>query len=412
MPGPATQIKLDEIKKGSKGYKVALSYDDYEEFCTNDYERAFLRLVAKGSTAFAANKKLGRHPRNGSRTLKTIVQRAQSRGLSPEHRLHHKLPPGMLLERVTIQHNEVGDQLERTWYKGKADASRQKAVLEAWVAGIKEDLPRLPPLPAPQPTVSNLINFYAITDYHLGMLSWSAETGADWDLKIAEETLLKWFRLAIKLAPNAERAIWAQMGDFTHFDGILPVTPTHGHVLDTDSRLQKIIRVMIRIYRQVIDLLLETHDKVLVIPAEGNHDISTSIASREWLAALYENEPRIEIDTSPKPYYAHRFGKTMVAVHHGHLKKAAQLPMTIAADFPVMWGHSQFRYIHTGHQHHKEAKEHPGIIVEQHQTLAARDAHASRGGYVATRAAQCITYHEDFGEIGRQVIPHALVTAA
>ena len=41
----------------------------------------------------------------------------------------------------------------------------------------------------------NLINQYTLTDYHLGMMSWAEETGDDWDLKIAEDTLVKFLRL-------------------------------------------------------------------------------------------------------------------------------------------------------------------------------------------------------------------------
>jgi len=42
--------------------------------------------------------------------------------------------------------------------------------------------------------------------------------------------------------------------------------------------------------------------------------------------------------------------------------------------------------------------------VEQHQTLAAPDAYASRGGWMSGRSAKLITYHKEFGEIGRSAI--------
>jgi hypothetical protein len=45
-----------------------------------------------------------------------------------------------------------------------------------------------------------------------------------------------------------------------------------------------------------------------------------------------------------------------------------------------------------------------GVTVVQHPTLAARDAYAARGGWIADRAAQAITYHKRFGQVGRVMV--------
>ncbi len=47
--------------------------------------------------------------------------------------------------------------------------------------------------------------------------------------------------------------------------------------------------------------------------------------------------------------------------------------------------------------------------VERHRTLAPPDAHAAEGGWLSGRDAKVITYHQTFGEIGRQTIPPAMV---
>jgi hypothetical protein len=130
-----------------------------------------------------------------------------------------------------------------------------------------------------------------------------------------------------------------------------------------------------------------------VILAEGNHDIASSVWLRQMFAALYENEPRVTVDDSPLPYYAIEWGKTLLAFHHGHLKKNDQLPLMFATQFAEAWGRTTKRYCHTGHRHHLEEKEHSGMIVFQHPTLAARDAYAARGGWHAMRAATAVTYH-------------------
>jgi hypothetical protein len=58
-------------------------------------------------------------------------------------------------------------------------------------------------------------------------------------------------------------------------------------------------------------MLLAKHKNVHVILAEGNHDMASSVWLRTMFKALYENEPRITVDDSALPYYAHEFGNVM-----------------------------------------------------------------------------------------------------
>ena len=98
-------------------------------------------------------------------------------------------------------------------------------------------------------------------------------------------------------------------------------------------------------------------------------------------------------------YNAEGNGKTLLAFHHGHLKKNNELPLLFAAQFPEEWGSTSKRYCHVGHRHHVEEKEHSGMKVMQHSTLAARDAYAARGGWISDRQIVAITYHKDFGQV-------------
>jgi hypothetical protein len=94
----------------------------------------------------------------------------------------------------------------------------------------------------------------------------------------------------------------------------------------------------------------------------------------------------------------------MLGVHHGHKVKNEQLPLLFAAQFPQMWGETTKREIHCGHRHHRDEKEYNGVTVIQHPTIAARDAYAARGGWIADRSVQSITYHKRFGQVGRVTI--------
>lgn len=318
-------------------------------------------------------------------------------------------PEGQVIKGTsTLVDMRTGDTVMQ-WVKTDRDAEAQRRTLETTAKAMAEKLPREKARAAPRHTIAALLNCYVITDYHLGMLAWGEETGADWDTQIAEDTLVAWFAAAIAQAPAAETAVFAQLGDFLHYDSMEAVTPTSRHLLDADTRFQKLVRVAIRAVRRVIALLLGKHQRVHVIWAEGNHDLATSAVFRELLAALYEAEPRVTVDVRPDPYYCVEHGRTALFFHHGHKRKPAQVDTVFAAKFREVFGRTRHAYAHMGHLHHVEVKETNLMIVEQHRTLAAPDAHASRGGWLSGREAQVITYHVEHGEVGRVRVSAALV---
>lgn len=77
-----------------------------------------------------------------------------------------------------------------------------------------------------------------------------------------------------------------------------------------------------------------------------------------------------------------------------------------------MSGHAiakKYGYLHMGHYHHRKVAESNMFITEMHQTLAAKDEYSSNGGYDSGRSATVITYHRDYGEIGRISIPVEMI---
>jgi hypothetical protein len=190
-----------------------------------------------------------------------------------------------------------------------------------------------------------------------------------------------------------------------------PVTPTSGHILDQDGRFSKIVQAAIRVLRQIVEMALAKHRHVFVLMAEGNHDMASSVWLRCMFKALYEREPRITVIESELPYYVHQHGATMLCFHHGHMKKNDDLPLLFAAQFPAIWGATSKRYCHTGHRHHHQEKEHSGMTVIQHPTLAARDAYAARGGWVAERQATAMTFHDQYGLVARNTVTPEMLSA-
>lgn len=364
-----------------------------------------MEAVEKHGSENKAAEALGINARTLQKSLRSLEAKAASRGHSPAHNMTRTVPEGYTVKGVSTLYDADG-VVKAQWVKSNADADRRERLIREAYDAMAQDLPRLGPIvPNLGSFSANLATLYTLTDSHVGMLAWAKEGGADWDLTIAESTLVGCFAQMIQASPAARIGFVNQLGDFLHYDSaVAPVTPQHGHILDSDGRFSKMVSTAVRILRRVIDMALAKHEKVVVLMAEGNHDMASSVWLRVMFRALYENEPRVEVVDSELPYYVYRHGKTMLAFHHGHLKKNDQLPILFAAQFPKIWGETEKRYAHCGHRHHAEEKEHSGLTVIQHPTLAARDAYAARGGWIADRAVTAITYHSEFGQVARNTV--------
>ena len=346
-------------------------------------------------------------------TVLKIKKRAAKSGFAPEHHHRQVVPDGYYVKGTSTFYDEEGKP-KLQWVKSQIDHGRQQEILEEAFHALSAELPALPKIAKPgQKLDSELLNFYPVTDAHLGMLAWGPEAGEDWDLSIGAKALCDGFGQMVERSPNASECLIAQMGDYLHTDSLDPVTPTSRHLLDTDSRFPKLAEVAVKTLRTLIETALRKHAKVHLIIAEGNHDIVSSIWLRVMFRELYANQPRLIINESVEPYYCHRHGETFLGVHHGHLKgidgaNGSSLAL-LFADRPE-WGSTQFRYIHTGHKHAAHEREVHGAVLQQHPTFAARDAYAARHGWKSVRKMSAISYHKKHGECFRSVVTPSMIT--
>lgn len=382
--------------------------EQLKDFAT-EAQRRYIDAVNQTGSYNKAAKALGFDIKTVHQGVQRVITKAAMQGYSPKHDMVRPVPPGFLAKGVSTYYNKDGKPTGQ-WVKSSLDQEKLMAALREAAEAMAEDLPRMQPIKPPTIKAPDLLNVYTLTDCHVGMLAWHKEAGADWDLVIAERTLTGCFSEMVRASPHADIGFVNQLGDFLHSDGLLPVTPTSGHVLDQDGRYPKLVATAVRILRSVIDMALKKHPRVIVLLAEGNHDMASSVWLRCMFRALYENEPRVTVIDSPLPYYVWQHGKTMLAFHHGHLKKNEMLPMLLAAQFSKIWGETTKRYAHTGHRHHVEEKEHSGITVTQHPTLAARDGYAARSGWIAERQVSSITYHREFGKVATNTITPEMLT--
>jgi hypothetical protein len=369
-----------------------------------------LEAVEKHGSMRAAARALNVNFTTIHQAVERVKVKAAVKGYSPEHDLTRAVAPGQKLRGASTLYRRGEVEPVLQWVKSSADEEAQAAIRMAALAAMSEELPRYDPVEAPgHDTNDALCNCYVITDYHLGMLSHHEETGADWDTKIAEQTLVRWFEQAIAQSPNAETAVFAQLSDFLHADGMEALTPASKNVLDVDSRFQKVVRSAIRVLRKVINMLLAKHPKLHIIMADANHDPVSAVWLREWFSVVFENDPRVTVDRSPSTYNAYEFGKTALFFHHGHRRKTGNVAEVFAAQFREMFGRTKYAYAHTGHLHSVQVVENNLMIVEQHRTLAAPDAYAARQGWLSGRDAKVITYHKDYGEVSRVTINSSML---
>lgn len=184
---------------------------------------------------------------------------------------------GMIITgRSTLTDLRTGEPVME-WVKESLDRQKAAEAQRAAYAALAAELPRIAPTVPPRAAESHLATVYTLTDCHVGALAWRKEGGDDWDLEIAEKTLIGCFKHMIETSPASELAVVNQLGDFLHWDGLEAVTPASHHLLDADGRFEKVVAVAIRILRRIVDMALQKHSRIHVILAEGNHDLASSV---------------------------------------------------------------------------------------------------------------------------------------
>lgn len=332
------------------------------------------------------------------------------KGWSPDHDMTKTVPDGYMVKGVSTLY--VDGVAKAQWVKSAVDAERFEAMIREACIAACEDLPRVPARKSAGVFLKHLMACYPIGDAHIGMLSWPEETGESWDLSIAERVQCGAMAHLVEGAPAAEKATIVNLGDWFHYDGLEPVTARSGHVLDSDGRYAKMVRVGMKVMRQCIESALSKHRTVHVINVVGNHDDTGALWMSIALGHMYANEPRVTIDQSPAAFTYFRHGKVLVGCHHGNTCKPDKLAGVMAADRPKDWGDSEHRYWWLGHVHHESVKEYPGVRLETFNTLAAKDAWATASGYRAARNMKCIVLHAEFGEVARHTVNPAMLERA
>lgn len=313
------------------------------------------------------------------------------------------LPPGMMIEGSTINHDGKG-AIKQAWTRVRSEGSETADVLEAIEEVLGNRITEIPNIPQGSSEVyGNLLTLYPIIDHHLGLYAWEPEAGANYDINIAQKILRDSFATIVADTPPSKWAIVLNIGDFFHRDNNRNRTDKSGNVLDGDGRYVKVLEVGVDLMAYSIELALSKHECVEYRGIPGNHDEYSTAALNIAMQMAFKNNPRVHISRDPSHFYFKRFGKVMIGAAHGDFTKAENLPAIMAAYSPEKWGATLHRYAIQGHIHTYKGGERLGVKWETFRTLAARDAWATNSGYSAGRGMTAITYHSETGEKYRHI---------
>jgi hypothetical protein len=333
-------------------------------------------------------------------SIQLLRQRAAAKGYAPEHDLTRPVPEPFIVRGVSTYYNAEG-KASGQWVKSRVDDNKLEEMVRQFVLTLAEGVKGLAPIiEKPALTRSDVMTVIPMGDPHFGLYAWHQDAGDDFDLEIAERLTCSAIDRLIASSPNSETALLLNLGDMFHADNQKNVTNS-GHQLDVDGRWAKVQQIGLRAMIYCMQQLLKKHDKVIFRINKGNHDGHSSYALALMISCYFHNEPRIEVDLSPSVSWYYQFGKVLIGSTHGDTIKGRDMLSIMAADKPVEWGASKFRYWYVGHVHHKEVKEYHGGTVEYFRTLAARDAWHQGQGYRAGRDMCAIILHKDHGEIER-----------
>lgn len=291
-----------------------------------------------------------------------------------------------------VQHGD--GSRDSVFWKAEA-AEEENLFIETMREALAEYRGTFAPQVSPCDTNDDSLTIYPLIDWHVGLLAWAEETGENYDLSIARDTILNSMARLIAATPPSKQCVVLGLGDLLHFDGYEPTTSRSKNFLDADGRYPKVLKTAVQMVIATIDMALRRHDTVLVRILAGNHDDQSAVAVGLALSLYYDGHARVTVDDSPSRFWWYRFGKVLLGATHGDKAKMRDLPLVMAHDRPNDWAASSYRRMFTGHLHNERKIEEGGVIVTCMRTPVAKDAWHSFERYRSGRSVYSETFRAD-----------------
>ena len=378
------------------------TYPALLSFCETETQTKTVEAVIKCGSHTKAAELLGKNRRSVDKLIKRLERHAAVNGVAPHRDLTHQTAEGFQAKRISTAYKEDGS-VALQWVIQEPDKQSLKQRLDFMLEGIKDDLTGFKKaVKAPAKVNSDYLAMYMVGDHHFGMLA-DSETKLDdddWDVKIASQILLDSADRLANRVGDAEIGVLLNVGDFFHADSSKNET-TAGTRVDVDTRIGKTFKLAGRLFQILIDKMLKTHKKIVVINVRGNHDSDMACHLSSCLEILYDAEPRVQVLPNYSKFIHYQWENNLFVFHHGDKIKHEQILQTVIKNLDDEWSQSKNRYCHLGHIHHHVAREVGSMHFEHWGSLTATDQWHSDSGYGAERSMTAVVYHKDHGEDSR-----------
>jgi hypothetical protein len=296
----------------------------------------------------------------------------------------------------------------KAWLKKKVEEILLNDIKKEMIKEMKLFAPKYPRLLYKKINDKFLLEL-DIPDLHYGKLSWSEESGDDYDIKIAEEYALNCLQSLINQssAYTVDRILFPIGNDFYNVNSKTETT-IHNTPQQEDTRWQKTFIKGRQLAIKMIDMLSTIAPvDVLIIP--GNHDEERTFYLGDSLECWYNNNKNVNINNKAMKRKYYLYGKNLIGLTHGYYEKLDRLPLLMSLEQPEMWAKSKFREWQTGDKHHKKEiktslreNESEGVMVRILRSLSANDAwHFDKGFVGSQRAGEAFIRHFDKGLIAQ-----------
>lgn len=188
-------------------------------------------------------------------------------------------------------------------------------------------------------------------ELHLGKMSWSGETGQDYDKNVARERFNTIYEEIIQQqeVEQCDTCLVCIGNDFFNSDTV-NATTTKGTPQTNDLRWQKLFNIGLELYTKMLIGLSYKFNNIEVRLQSGNHDKMASFYLYTALSCYFKDVDNIHFSQDYKDVQCFLWGKCGIFFSHGdaNLKR---LIKSIPAEFYKEWGKTIFRELHLGHLH-------------------------------------------------------------
>jgi hypothetical protein len=238
-------------------------------------------------------------------------------------------------------------------------------------------------------------------DIHIGKLCEAFDTGEDYNCQIAVQRVREGVQGIIRKAKgfNIDKILFIGGNDILHIDTPNRTT-TGGTNQDTDGMWYSNFLTAKKLYVEILEMLLPIADVHFTFNP-SNHDYMSGFFLADVIQTCFKDSKNITFDCSIAHRKGFLYGKNLIGTTHGDGAKQQDLPLLMAAEFPIEWSQSKHRYIYTHHIHHKSAKDYVGITVESLRSPSGSDSWHHKKGYLSIKAVEGFIHHKEFGQVAR-----------